>query len=128
MKRDLEALAVRLDSKSVEAVAQRIAELLRHGPEPAPARPNGAELLLTAPEVAHRTGRSVDWVRAHAEDLGVRRIGSGEKPRLYFSPVRVEEALGGEDSTAPPTTATPSTTIRRRSPPPTALLPVRGRP
>ncbi len=82
-----DALADRIADAVAERVLDRLAER--------DARQAPGEMLTVA-EVAHRTGRSPDWVRGHAEELGVRRIGHGVKPRLYFPAARIEALLGGE--------------------------------
>jgi hypothetical protein len=83
---------VRLAPESVEAVARRVTELLstRQGPS-APRR------LLTATEVSEWWGVERSWVYAHADDLGARRLGAGERPRLRFDPDEVAERVGNAD-------------------------------
>ena len=51
------------------------------------------ERLLTAREVADRFGVSAEWVRDHAADLGVIRLGDGPRPRLRFDAETVAAAL-----------------------------------
>lgn len=80
----------RLDAESIEALAHRLAELLVPPPEPARARAQ----LLTAEEVAKWWGISRRWVYDHADDLGARRLGAGERPRLRFDPDEVAQRLG----------------------------------
>lgn len=64
-----------LDAQDIEAIAQRVAELLAgHG---APAR------LVDAAHVARLLGVERDWVYAHADQLGAIRLG-GPKGRLRF--------------------------------------------
>jgi hypothetical protein len=72
------------DLALVDAVAQRVLELL--GERDARSR------LVSAGELAALLGRSREWVYEHAEDLGGRRIGDGERPRLWFD---VDRALSG---------------------------------
>jgi hypothetical protein len=79
---------VQLDPESIEAVARRVAELLR-GEKPA-----AAGELLTAADVARRHGISRDWIYANAVQLGAVRLGNGPRPRLRFDPERVAAALG----------------------------------
>lgn len=80
---------VRLDPDSIEALAHRLAELL--APRE-PARPQ--RRLLTAEEVARWWGIGRRWVYDHADELGVRRLGGGRRPRLRFDPEEVAERLG----------------------------------
>lgn len=49
--------------------------------------------LVSAGEVAMRLGVSRGWVYAHAGELGALRLGSGQRPRLRFDPLLVDEAL-----------------------------------
>ncbi len=72
--------AVRLDDVSVEAVAQRVAELLAARP---PAQPHQSR-LLSATELAKELGVERSWVYEHAIELGGIRIGDGPRPRLRF--------------------------------------------
>jgi hypothetical protein len=75
---------------SIEAVAQRVAELVTAEPPPLPER-------ITAEEVSRWWGVSRRWVYDHAEELGARRMGSGRRPRLRFDSDEVEERLGPPD-------------------------------
>jgi hypothetical protein len=87
---------VRLTPSDIEALARRIAELVR----PARAAPLPRR-LMTAAEVAQWWGVERSWVYAHAEELGARRIGTGERPRLRFDPDEVSEriaVLGGSQT------------------------------
>jgi hypothetical protein len=80
---------VRLDPAGVEALAWHLAELM--GPqEPEPRR----EQLMSAAEVAEWWGVARRWIYEHADELGVRRLGSGIRPRLRFDPAEVAESLG----------------------------------
>lgn len=80
---------VRLASESIEAIARRVADLLRPPPEdPHPRR------LWTAAEVSRRWGVERSWVYANADRLGARRLGAGTRPRLRFDPAEVAERLG----------------------------------
>lgn len=71
---------------AVEAIAQRVAELL------ADARPEPARLLETH-AVARMLAVSEEWVREHARELGAIRVGDGPKGALRFDPARVRAAL-----------------------------------
>jgi hypothetical protein len=77
---------VNLGPESVEAVAQRVAELLGdtglHGE------------LIDAAEVARRFGVTRDYVYAHAGRLGAIPLSSRPRARLRFDPKRVAEAMG----------------------------------
>jgi len=81
---------VALSDQSVEAVAQKVVELLlrsEFGGEGAPAP------LLTPSELARHLGRTREWVYEHADELGAARVGEGPKPRLLFDPRVVNERL-----------------------------------
>lgn len=84
------ACELRVDPEAIEALARRLAELIEPAPEPA----SGRERLLSAEEVARWWGVSRRWVYEHAEDLGVRRLGAGLRPRLRFDPDEVSARLG----------------------------------
>jgi hypothetical protein len=79
--------AVHLDPESVEAVARRVAELLRDE------HPDSGD-LVDAAEIARRFGVSRDWVYRHAPQLGCVRLGEGQKGRLRFDPAAVAQHLG----------------------------------
>jgi hypothetical protein len=110
----------------VEAIARRVAELVLEGTS-APARSE----LIDAAELARRFGVDRGWVYAHANELGVVRLGAGSRPRLRFEPATVIAALASYSASQE---SDPSTRpSQRRSPrrPPSAiasgvpLLPVR---
>jgi len=84
---------VRLSPSDLETLAHRVAELLRSAPT-APAAPP-RQRLMTAAEVAQWWGIERSWVYAHAEQLGARKIGAGERPRLRFDPDEVSERIAG---------------------------------
>jgi predicted DNA-binding transcriptional regulator AlpA len=81
---------VRLDADSIDAIAQRVADILRS--ESLPTR----QQLLTATDVAARFGVSRAWVYDNAERLGAIRLGTGSKARLRFDPQRVSELIQPE--------------------------------
>jgi hypothetical protein len=106
---------------TIEQIAQRVAELLKHH-QPHPAN------LIDANELARRTGLSRAWIYENAELLGAIRIGTGPKPRLRFDP----DALGAATLAGPtkqPQPDPPAKPRRRPRQPPTSdveLLPIRG--
>lgn len=83
----MSAERVRLHPDDVEAIARRVADLLRDEP----LRP--ADRLLSAADVARRIGRSRDFVYDHSADLGAVRLGDGARPRLAFDPGAVDAWL-----------------------------------
>jgi hypothetical protein len=76
---------VTLDPVSVEAIAQRVAELIRAD--------DAAGEWIDAAEVARRFNVSRDYVYAHAAELGARPLGDGPRARLRFDPAQVATAL-----------------------------------
>lgn len=108
--------AVDLTDATVEAIAQRVAELIeptveRHGE------------LIDAAEVARRLGIRREAVYDRAAELGAVRIGNGPRARLRFDPERVAEAL--EPETAPPPAPRPQRRRTRQRPAASVpLLPV----
>jgi hypothetical protein len=90
-----------LDRAAVLAVAREVAALLRHSAQP-------ADGMLTAAQVAARFNVDRSWVYAHAEELGVVRLGTGPRPRLRFDAAIVSQRLvatRGRTSSAPPSIA-----------------------
>jgi len=111
--------AVRLDADSIDAIAKRVADILRS--ESLPTR----EQLITATDVAARFGVSRTWVYDNAQRLGAIRLGTGSKARLRFDPRRVSELIRAEPNSGERTA--------RRSPPAATrwldkadLIPIRG--
>lgn len=107
------------DLELVEAIAQRVAELLRRD-APTP----GA--IVDAQTLASLLGVSRAHVYRNAGKLGAVRIGDGERPRLRFDPAVAlkvrERALAGP----PSPTRTPRQPRRVHRPPSAApLLPIR---
>lgn len=76
----------RLHPDDVKAIARAVVALLRE-------EPRGSADLIDAAEVGRRFSVTAEWVREHAEDLGVLRLGNGSRPRLRFDPERVAAAL-----------------------------------
>lgn len=107
---------VHLDDASVNAVAERVAELLR-------GKPIGGE-LIDATEVAKRFSLSRDYVYEHADDFDAVRLGSGPKARLRFSPSKVAEALGSSSERESRSKREPVRPVRSGRE--VTLLPIRG--
>lgn len=80
---------LRLSPESIEALASRVAEILATEEAPPPRRQ-----LISAEDVAEWWGVGRRWVYDHADELGVRRLGAGRRPRLRFDPEEVAEHLG----------------------------------
>ena len=88
----------------MEALARRLAEVVDAD--------TGAA-LLTAAQVAARLGVQRTWVYAHANELGVVRLGDGPRPRLRFDPAIVARLT---NATTPRTTDTNLLPIRTPRP------------
>ena len=86
---DVEAIA--------EATAARLAEIVSAVP--------GTFALVDARQLARDLGVSLDYVYAHATELGAMRLGSGPKARIRFDLDRARRLLEG----------TSGETSRRRS-------------
>ena len=82
-----------LPSEDIEAIAQRVAELLRD-PTPAPVR------YVDARCVGEVLGVDREWVYAHARQLGAVRLG-GPHGRLRFDLQHVRQALADKPVTEP---------------------------
>lgn len=91
-----------LDLEDVEAIAQRVAELLR---------PRVAIGLVGVHAVVARFGVSRSYVYEHAEELGAIRLGEGPKARLRFDLEQVAQALRGAGGSVE---ARPSAPPRKR--------------
>ena len=109
-------IPLRLDPDDVEAIAERVAELLGRGAPQAV-----SERWLSTSEVALAFGRSPEWVRDHASELGGRKIGGPRAP--WGFPVACLDAVDQATAVAEP----PVPPRRRRvSRPTVALLPIRN--
>jgi len=87
------------DRASIQAIAREVAQLLRLGEQ------SGADRLLTARQVAVRFNVERSWVYAHADELGVVRLGFGQRPRLRFDAAVVAQRLvasGARAAAVPP--------------------------
>lgn len=68
-----------------EATAARLAEIVGAAP--------GTFALVDARQLARELGVSLDYVYAHATELGAMRLGSGPKARIRFDLDRARQAL-----------------------------------
>lgn len=122
----LRAVNEPLDQQLAEHIAEHVVELLRSGE-------GTAARLVDATTVAKRLGVSRDYVYAHADELGVRRIGSGPRPRLRFELSRVistpTSCFTGRESLPPKQPVATGKSARRQGRSMgsgTKLLPIRG--
>ena len=79
---DVEAIA--------EATATRLAEIVSATP--------GTFALVDARQLARDLGVSLDYVYAHATELGAMRLGSGPKARIRFDLDRARQAIEARTS------------------------------
>jgi hypothetical protein len=98
-----------LDRAGILALAREVAAVLGHS----------GDALLTAQQVAARFNVDRSWVYAHADELGVVRLGDGPRPRLRFHAAVVAQRLLAHPGRV--LAATPSTPVRAAAP----LLPIR---
>ena len=101
-----------LDQATILAVASEVAALLRRTGDT-------DQALLTAAQVASRFNVERGWVYAHADELGVIRLGEGRRPRLRFDPAIVAQRLVAVPGRASPARA--SMHVRSEVP----LLPIK---
>ena len=109
-------LVVRLDAGSLDDLARRVADLVVEHLDTPPSPVQDEGRLLSAAQVAQRWGVDRSWVYDHAEDLGVRRLGTGVRPRLRFDPVEVAAYLDGAKSATAADRHAPEPSDVRRSP------------
>lgn len=81
--------------------------------------------LVDANELAERLSVSPDWIRRHADELGAIKLGGGDRPRLRFDPVAVEQAIRHPEP-EPPAQIAPARQ-RRRASEDDDLIPLRGK-
>ncbi len=84
-----------LDHEDIDAIAERAAHrVVQLLEQPAP----GAYQLLDPKELARALNVSLDYVYAHAADLGAMRLGDGPKARLRFDLQTAQRAMRGASS------------------------------
>jgi hypothetical protein len=89
---------VTLDHDDIEAIAERAARrVVQLLDQPVP----GAYQLLDPKELARALNVSLDYVYAHAVDLGAMRLGDGPKARLRFDLHTARQAM--QSRKQPPT-------------------------
>lgn len=127
-------MALRLHTDDVDAIAQRVVELLDERAQPAspmlPERsPSQDGFGATAEEVAQRYDVKAVWVRANAVALGGRRLGTGPKAPHRFNMQAVDERIAALQPGRPHPPASPRQPQSRRCSRPSnvPLLPIKGR-
>jgi hypothetical protein len=86
-------VTVELAPQTIEQIAGRVAQLLRHDRllgDAGPAREPG---WMTVKELAAHLKLNPAWVYEHADELGAIRTGNGPKARLRFDLQTATEAL-----------------------------------
>jgi hypothetical protein len=116
-----------LDKDDVEAVAERVVELLEEVTEPAVAPRDGSPRLVDAATLARVLGISRATVYAKADEFGAIRVGNGKRARLRFDPARAV-ATAASDDAGDSSLAARHRPPRRKSPEGASqdLLPIRG--
>ena len=84
-------------ARGVAALDRRLARIEANGVGSGSSNGAASAGLIGTREAAGRLGFSEAWVRDHAEELGVIRMGAGPKPRLMFDAAIVDaEGEGAE--------------------------------
>jgi len=99
---------VALDFEEIEAIAERIAELVSSAPP--------ATGLVDARDLAEELGVARDWVYANADRLGGVRLGNGPRARLRFDVEQAREALAASAEGDQPRREDPPRRQRGRPP------------
>jgi len=87
-------IEVRLHPDDLQRLAELVAEhVVALHPSSEVQRGAAANRMLTAREVGERYAIDVQWVREHATELGVVRLGQGPKAPLRFDPDAVTAHL-----------------------------------
>jgi hypothetical protein len=123
-------IAVELTPQTIEQIAGRVAQLLRHQQPPPQASPPPTPAWMTAKELAAHLKLNPAWVYEHAHELGAIRTGTGPKARIRFDLHTATQRLKSHQRQTTPTTTQP-----RRKPTPrgapyptdTPLLEIRRR-
>jgi len=101
-----------MDAAIIDAIALRVVEeLVGRGLV-------GTTSLVDADTLARRLGVTRSFVYEHAEELGVRRLGTGSRARLRFDVAKAERAIScvaGRESRRQEAPAKPTVRRRRRS-------------
>ena len=93
---DTERVRDGLDNAHVEALAQRVVELLR-----ADDRESAARRLVDAATLAAELGVERSWIYEHANELHAIRLGTGPRARLRFDAVVVRAAIAAQGLARP---------------------------
>lgn len=120
--------AAELAPETIERIAQRVAQLLRHEPPPLDddraTVPAAQRDLMDAEQLAKHLGLTRAWIYEHAQDLGAIQVGNGPRPRLRFDPALAREALHARQRREEPTSAPTRPPGRPRRRPTTTSVPL----
>lgn len=97
---DVECARDVIDNAHVEALAQRVVELLRTDD-----RESTASRLVDATTLAAELGVERSWVYEHANELHAIRLGTGPKARLRFDALALRAAFAAQELAQPRTSA-----------------------
>jgi hypothetical protein len=114
--------------ESIERIAQRVVQLLRHE-APGELPDSVTAGLVDAARLARHLGMTRAWVYEHAHELGGIRVGNGPRARLRFDVATVTAALAAHGPANHRPAPEPTSTRRPRQHPRTSqpsapLLPV----
>lgn len=109
---------VRLHPEDVRAIVEGLAVALGAGSSAT------GERWLATEEVAREFGRSADWVREHAAELGGRKIGGPRAPWSFPASCLRPIPTSPASRDAPPVKKAPRRRTRRSA---VALLPIKER-
>jgi len=122
--------AAEIAPETIERIAQRVVQLMRHEPEAHDEGLPAARDLMDASQLARHLGLTRAWVYEHAEQLGAIQLGDGPRPRLRFDPQTAKQALHDRQrrhEPAPMQAANeprPGRPRQRRAPASVPLLPI----
>jgi hypothetical protein len=123
-------VAEELTPATIEQIAQRVAQLLRHEPDSIDDGPSKPPELIDADELARRYGLTRGWVYENAAWLGAIPLSDGPRPRLRFDPEIAARVLKSRQRRNEPVPVSdsiprpPRPTRRRRTPSTVPLLPI----
>jgi hypothetical protein len=113
-----------LTPEQLEQLAHRVADIVAER-----LQASDHARVVDAQGLANVLGVSPDWVRAHADELGARRLGDGPRGRLRFDLDHAVELFhAGATKPRARVPASPPRRRPRRTPDRVDLLPVRDEP
>ncbi len=121
--------AAEIAPETIERIAQRVVQLMRHEPEAHDEGLPAARDLMDASQLARHLGLTRAWVYEHAQQLGAIQLGDGPRPRLRFDPQTAKQALHDRQHRHEPAPTKadgprPGRPRQRRTPASVPLLPI----